>query len=581
MPKLRYWYGIYRKAFGKYTLQLIAIVVMAFVTALLEGLGISAIVPMFSFISGKGGMGNDIISQAIAAGFAFLNIEYTFRLLILFVAILFVVRTLFIFFIRLVTARIVYGYERDLRRMLFQRTLASNWMFLSKQKIGNLEQLLTTNTSNASQFFNNITGTVIVAAKILVYIAIAINLSLWVAILSFACGILIFFALRPVFRRERNVSMATERINREMAHFVGEHVIGMKAVKAMALEQPVGEKGAKIFEERRRLNLRSILLRSYVELFVQFAAVIFIGLTFTIMYKSEAFSFAAFGVIVFAVSQIFAQVQAGQLQLHTLITMFPYISEAFAYADRTRESEEPLGGGDKFSIERSVSFRNVSFSYPDRGTVLSRANVEIRRGELVGLVGPSGSGKTTFADLLLRLYEPTDGAILADGSDIREIPLNSWRTHVGYVAQDPVLLNDTIEENIRFYNERLSHEEAKNAARLAHIADFIESLPKKYDTVIGDRGVLLSGGQRQRVALARVLARKPVLLVLDEATSALDRESETAIHKSIDALHGTVTVVVIAHRVSTIRSADRILAIEDGLVKEKEKEEYLRKESLS
>jgi subfamily B ATP-binding cassette protein MsbA len=196
-------------------------------------------------------------------------------------------------------------------------------------------------------------------------------------------------------------------------------------------------------------------------------------------------------------------------------------------------------------------------------------NFTVKRGQTVALVGPSGAGKTSVADLTLRLFRPTGGAVLLDGVNIEDISITEWRTNLGYVAQDVFLLNGSIEDNIRFYNEDLTHDEIVKASKQASIYDFIQTLPEGFATMVGDRGVLLSGGQRQRVALARALARKPKLLILDEATSALDSESERAIQESIQALHGTITVLIIAHRLTTVQDADIILVLDKGQIVEK------------
>jgi ABC-type multidrug transport system fused ATPase/permease subunit len=568
MARIRYWLDIYKRAFGRYSWQTVLIILLAFVSAALEGIGISAIVPVFSFVNGQGGVGNDTISHFIASIFALLHITYTFRLLVAFIAILFIARVIFIFLIKLVSARIIYGYERDLRETLFSRTLAARWPFLSQQHIGNLEQLLTTNTTNASQFFGNVSASVIVVSKILMYVGVAINMSWWVALLSLFSGIIVFFVLRPLFWRARKIAFDAEQTNRHLAHFVGEHMIGMKAIKAMALEGPVLSKGRVLFERMRTLNMRSIVLRSYVELVVQFGSVIFVGLVFAIMYRSGQFSIASFAIIVYAISQIFAQIQAGQLQLHTLTAMLPYIAESQAYLGRSEGSEEQRGGKNELSFKGGIIFKDVSFSYPTREGVLSDVSFQIKEGHLIGIIGPSGAGKTTIADLLLRLVEPTSGTIETNGNDIRDISLASWREKVGYVPQDAVLLNDSIESNITFYNSKLSHADVIAAAKSANIHTFIESLPEGYATLVGERGVMLSGGQRQRIALARVIARKPELLVLDEATSSLDTESEREIQAAIERLRGTVSVVVIAHRMSTIAHADHIVVLRDGKIEE-------------
>lgn len=198
--------------------------------------------------------------------------------------------------------------------------------------------------------------------------------------------------------------------------------------------------------------------------------------------------------------------------------------------------------------------------------MLKGVTFSINRGETVGLIGPSGAGKTSLADVILRLFRPTGGVMSLDGVPADEIDISEWRQHLGYVAQDVFLFNGTIEENIRFYRTALSEDDIVNATKQANIYDFIIGLPEGFNTITGDNGVMLSGGQRQRIALARALAGKPSLLVLDEATSALDTASEKLIQESIRALHGAITVFIIAHRLSTVEHADRLFVLDHGKI---------------
>lgn len=187
---------------------------------------------------------------------------------------------------------------------------------------------------------------------------------------------------------------------------------------------------------------------------------------------------------------------------------------------------------------------------------------------MIGIIGPSGAGKTTTVDLILRLFEPQSGTILIDGVPSTEIRLHELRRNIGYVSQDIFLENDTIEQNIKFYRGYITDEDMMKAAKDAGIYEFIGELPKGFQSMIGERGILLSGGQRQRVILARILAQNPQILILDEATSSLDNESEAVVRQSLDNLKGKVTVIIIAHRLSTVMHLDRLLALEHGRIME-------------
>lgn len=222
-----------------------------------------------------------------------------------------------------------------------------------------------------------------------------------------------------------------------------------------------------------------------------------------------------------------------------------------------------------------ILMRNVDFSYEGDGVLFKKLNLEFHPGEKVGLVGPSGGGKTTITKLLLRFVDVTAGTITIDGHDIRDVTQSELRRHIAYVPQEPVLFHRTILENIRYGNLESTESEIINAARMSHADEFIDKLPQKYETLVGERGVKLSGGQRQRIAIARAMLRKTPILILDEATSALDSHSEKLIADALDKLMKGRTTVVIAHRLSTIRRMDKIIVLDKGRVVEEGRHEQL------
>jgi ATP-binding cassette subfamily B protein len=229
----------------------------------------------------------------------------------------------------------------------------------------------------------------------------------------------------------------------------------------------------------------------------------------------------------------------------------------------------------------SVTYERMSFNYNDSRRVLSDVSLSIVPGQKVALVGPSGAGKTTFVRLLLRLHDVTEGSISIDGQDIRSVTLASLRHAVSLVPQDPVLFHRTLMENIRYGRLDATDDEVIAAAKLAHCHEFIEALPEKYETYVGERGIKLSGGERQRVAIARAILKNAPILILDEATSSLDSQSESLIQDALDVLMKGKTVLVIAHRLSTIRKMDRILVVDDGGIKEDGSHDELLKNPAS
>jgi subfamily B ATP-binding cassette protein MsbA len=240
----------------------------------------------------------------------------------------------------------------------------------------------------------------------------------------------------------------------------------------------------------------------------------------------------------------------------------------FGVIDAEERITEPKRPVKLERLSRAIQYEHVSFSYNHNEPVLRDISFEVKVGEVVAFVGPSGGGKSTLLDLLPRFYDPQQGSITIDGADIRTVSLADLRSLMGIVTQETFLFNDSIRRNIAYGLNGTPIEKIAEAARMANAHDFIVGLENGYDTVVGNRGMMLSGGQRQRLAIARALLKNPQILIFDEATSALDTESEILVQEAIDRLMTSRTSLVIAHRLSTVKNADRIMVIDRGRIVE-------------
>lgn len=559
---------LYNYGFGKYKFHIIFLAALGFVAGLLEGVGVNALIPLFSFIVGNGNTGDDIISRSIGKVFQYTHIPFTLKYLLIFMGALFVLRAIVSITIGYIRAHITSDYSEKTRSNLLSKTIGAKWSYLLTQKMGHLQTVLMTNVSNTETLLSYISSTVTTISSLLVYVVVAINISATTTLITVGVAGLFFIVFKPLLYNTKIANVEIENTNRLVAHFVNENILGMKTVKVMLADKMILYRGKEYFKYLKKMISRVNFLRVVPDSLMQPAGVIFVMIIFAISYKLPGFNIASFAATVYLIQRIFLYFQ--QLQNNVQITndLTPYLGTLVKFEQEAVLFEEKYHGSSKFSFKDAIEFRDVSFSYQHDKLILDGLNFKINQGEMVGLIGPSGAGKTTIVDLILRLFEPSSGKILVDGNDVRETSLQSWRENVGYVSQDIFLINDTIGNNIRFYNSNLKEEEIIEAAKMANIYDFIENLKDGFNTVIGDRGVMLSAGQRQRIVIARVLTRKPQFLILDEATSALDNESEIQIQNVIENLKGKMTVLVIAHRLSTITSAHKLLVLDGGKIVE-------------
>ena len=462
---------------------------------------------------------------------------------------------------------------RDLRNALYSHLQRLPLRWFTRVKTGQILARVLSDTAQTKQVITEtVTRSLQSGAVLLITIPTLFVMSWRLALLALVGAPLVIALLQPILRRLRKGHRRLSNQYGDMTAVVQEAVSGIRLVKSF---------GGESYEEERfhdasnrysrgmvRVTRMAYLAQPLTETVGTLVAVaiLWVGTREVLAGDMPGAMLIAFLVLVMRMLQPLKQLS----QVRTVAQQSLAAAERlFEVLDTPTEQAVDRGTRALPALERGIEFERVTFAY-DTDPVLEDVSFSVQRGEIVALVGPSGAGKSTLADLLPRFIEPTEGRVLFDGVDTREIRLESLRSLTGIVNQDTVIFNDTVRNNIAYGSaDRYDDARIVAAARAANAHEFIQALPAGYDTLLGERGTRLSGGQRQRIAIARALLIDPPVLILDEATSALDTESERLVQEAIDRLLTGRTVFVIAHRLSTVAHATQILVLDRGRIVER------------
>ena len=453
-----------------------------------------------------------------------------------------------------------------LRGRLYRAIANTNWLTLSKSRSSDFTHALTTELDRvgaATSFLLQLVTDMVLAS---VYVLLALQLSATMTGTVFAAGLLLLLALRKKTQQARwtgeDISMATNGLYSAAI----EHLSGMKTAKSYGVEERTADIFSKLSEKVARMYTNAG--RNYAETSFWFTvgSAMILGIILYTAFEVLRLPAAGLLLLLFLFNRMIPLVNSAQNNYQQFINALPAFSGVMAVRAQCEAAAELMPErSEEIKLRETVCFDGVSFAYAgaESSAAIHDLNLVIRAGETTAVVGPSGAGKSTFADLVMGLLVPTSGCVLIDGIPLSSERIRSWRSQIGYVAQDTFLFNDTVRANLLWAYPNATENEIVGALEQA-AAEFAFDLPNGLETELGDRGVRLSGGERQRLALARALLRRPALLILDEATSALDSQNEGRILKAIEKLHGHVTILIIAHRLSTIRTADIIYVLERG-----------------
>ena len=542
--------------------------------AAFDMLGILLLVPLLAFL-GPGGAPRgqlvDFAEQLLGTD----SPERIVLALALAATLLFVVKGISAVALLWIQTGVLNEAQVGLSERLLSGFVKAPWLIQQASGTGGL---IRTTVISASTVATILTGAISIVAEGAVFVAVVaalvvVNPALAVASLAYlsAAGLTYLRAAR------RSIETRGEQVQEESARMTSaliELVGGVKELtirgSAMAYLQRYGRAARVSLSASRLITVSTQAMRYLLEILMIAGVALVIG--FAALSGSTTTVLVSVGVLLASGLRLIPALSTLLTSVNSIRANAPgvqIVEDEFARLGSYEDISYPPGDEPlKFVPSGAFVVSDVYFRYPTRANdALLGISIEAKFGEALGIVGSTGSGKSTFVDLLLGLLEPASGGILIDGQPLSE-NLGAWRSQIGFVPQDIFLVDDTLAANITFgeIDEVISDQQIANAVRLAHLEDVVAELPEGLDTMLGERGVRLSGGQRQRVGLARALYRRPAILILDEATSALDNETERKISDALRSLHGQLTTVVIAHRLSTVRSCDRILYLDQGRV---------------
>lgn len=457
--------------------------------------------------------------------------------------------------------------EKDMREDMFAHLLSAPFSYFDKTKVGQLMSRITSDLFDVVEFAHHCPEEFLIAAiKVIASFIILTAINPLLTVATFIFIPLIFYGTMYFRRQMRTVFKERRVIAGEVNAQTETSLLGIRVVKSFSNEEKEREKfnsRSTEFAEVQKASYRYMArLNSVVRMFdgLMYIVMIILGGYFLMTGKITAADMTAYllyiGMLIAAIKRIVEfteQFEKGMTGIERFAEVMEIDPEPGYHEIETLKD-----------VKGNIEFQNVTFSYEEeKGDVLANLNLSVNQGESIAIVGPSGGGKTTLCSLISRFYELKSGKITIDGMDITKINLASLRQAIGVVQQDVYLFSGTVMENILYGSQNATRQQAIEGAKRAGAHEFITKLPQGYDTYIGERGVMLSGGQKQRISIARIFVKNPPIIVLDEATSALDNESEEYIKRSLSELTRGRTTFTVAHRLSTIRNAHRIIVLTD------------------
>lgn len=556
--------------------EIATVILLTLLYGIFEGVGVSLLLPVLQFINeGAAALNSSSpIWKALLQFADTVGIPVTLSSLLLLAFVPILLRQVVFFANAWYSAILQRRASQRLRIEGFSSFVDADLSFAVTEGQGTMISLLTQQINRGSSAMLQFTQLLGALVLITVYIVILLLLQARLALLAAIAMLVISWIVQTTIRRSREYGRQVSLKGNETFAMIGERVGAMRLIKMRGQERSETRHIAKVSLDFEQAQVKIAMLNAGVQVIIDPLLMLAVFVVVYLGVEQLGLDLASLGVFLFVLLRLNTQSKAFNVSRQLLASYLDSLEMVVGAIGRANRSRKVVVGERAFKgLQEEIRLDRVSFAYEDDTgeftEVLNDVSLTIPKGSLVAFVGRSGAGKSTLVDLLPHLRQVTSGRILYDGIPVEEFSLRSLRRRIGFMTQDASMFNDTIRYNLEYGLERApSEEEIRSALEAAHCTPFVAEMPKGLDTVIGDRGVRLSGGQRQRLALARVLLENPDILILDEPTSALDSESEQYIQQALDLICETKTLIVIAHRMSTVQRADCIYVIEDGRIAE-------------
>lgn len=463
-----------------------------------------------------------------------------------------------------VTARLVAAYQADSRRHLLHAYLRASWPVQAAEVAGRLQDAATLQVERGAYALTMLCLGLTAGFSLAILFTASLLVNAFAAMAMVLAAALLFAITRPLSIWAKRYSIHLVGNDQRFAGRVDEAVTLAREIRVFGSAGRFLEGVDELVGDSRRVKRRQLRLYLILPTVYQNLALLLVAGGLYVIHWRTVGAVTELATIVLLLVRALSYAQVVQTQYHQLTEASPYLDTVRERIERYRAAELEASDGAALDTVRSLAFDHVSFAYEDASEGLREVTFEAERGDVVGIVGPSGAGKTTLVQLLLRLREPTSGRLLVNGRPLRDVSLEAWHHHVGFVAQEPYLLEDTVEANIAFFRPELRGAAVHRAAVQAHIDERIRRLPDGYDTVLRDFGGRLSGGERQRLCIARALASGPEVLVFDEPTASLDPSSAAAVQESLRELRADHLIFLVAHHPASLSLCTKVLVLEQG-----------------